>query len=246
MSRRNPAILTYHSIDNTGSVISTSPRQFHNQMRVLSQSGIPVLPLTQVAGVPGAVAVTFDDGFENFLEHALPVLEEFRVPATVFVVSGYCGKQNDWPTQPAGIPRMKLMDWGTLREIAGRGVSLGAHTVSHPKLPDLAAGECARELRDSRTEIENRIGQAVCSFAYPYGACNPAVRHETAQHFAVACTTMLGYVPPRPDPIALPRLDTFYLQDQSWFRNLHSPKVRSYIALRGVARALKSHAIGER
>src|SRR5580700_4908300 len=106
------AILTYHSLDDSGSVISTPPVVFRRQMEFLAQSGIPVVPLDQAVARPGSVALSFDDGFGNLADHALPVLEQYHLPATIFVVSRYCGKMNNWPSQPAGgVPQLPLLSW---------------------------------------------------------------------------------------------------------------------------------------
>src|SRR6202043_11676 len=99
MTSGESAILTYHSLDDSGSVISVPPALFRRQMDFLAASGIPVVPLNEVMKRPGSVAITFDDGFRNFADHAVPVLERHRLPATVFVVSRYCGLTNDWPSQ---------------------------------------------------------------------------------------------------------------------------------------------------
>src|SRR5215813_12064633 len=92
------AIFTYHSLDHTGSVISVRPDDFRRQMEALAASSVKVVALPQIRKHPDAVAITFDDGFGNFTEHALPVLERLRLPATVFVISGYCGGRNNWPS----------------------------------------------------------------------------------------------------------------------------------------------------
>ena len=67
-------ILTYHSIDDSGSVISVSPAQFRRHMQILTEKRIRVVPLRDVQATPGAVALTFDDGYRNLVEHAAPVL----------------------------------------------------------------------------------------------------------------------------------------------------------------------------
>ena len=72
MNGGRSAILTYHSLDDSGSVISTPPSRFQRQMEFLAASGIPVAPLDQVLACPGSVAITFDDGFRNLLDHAVP------------------------------------------------------------------------------------------------------------------------------------------------------------------------------
>src|SRR3954470_8233749 len=89
------AVLTYHSLDESGSVISIRPDVFRRQMQTLAANGVKVVPLEDLFAHPGAVAITFDDGFANLADHALPVLEHLGLPATIFVVSGYCGKRNN-------------------------------------------------------------------------------------------------------------------------------------------------------
>ena len=81
--RRRAAILTYHSLDESGSVISTHPKNFERQMEALASGPARVVPLTEVLEHPAAVAITFDDGFANFADHAVPVLERLSLAATV-------------------------------------------------------------------------------------------------------------------------------------------------------------------
>ena len=95
------AILTYHAIDEADPVLSTPPRRFAEQMRILAESGIRVVDLTELprvisaksAGAP-VVALTFDDGLLSVYEHAFPVLVRYGFPAPVFIVSDYCGRTN--------------------------------------------------------------------------------------------------------------------------------------------------------
>ena len=242
MSLKRSSILTYHSLDHTGSVISIAPELFREQMAWLARSGVRVVPLEQVAITPGAVAITFDDGFRNFFEHALPVLQFHGFPATVFVISGYCGRTNEWPSQPPiGVPAMELMDWEQVREAARRGITVGAHTVSHPWMSRLSADESERELGESKSAIEDRLGVAVESFAYPYGDSTPAVRAAAARHFRLACGIGPGFVTAAADPLNLPRIDAYYLRQPHWFRNLQAPQGSAYIAARRWARALRQN-----
>ena len=168
MNRRS-AILTYHSLDDRGSVISVAPELFRRQMEWLAGAGIPVVPLAAIRNTPGAVALTFDDGFVNFFEHALPLLARHRFPATVFVVSGRCGHRNRWDQKMKGIPDLELMGWSELASAAAAGVTVGAHTVTHPFLTALQDADLERELALCRATIEDRMGRPVESFAYPYG-----------------------------------------------------------------------------
>jgi peptidoglycan/xylan/chitin deacetylase (PgdA/CDA1 family) len=225
------AILTYHSLDNTGSVISVRPEMFHRQMEALAASSVKVVPLSQILFHPGAVAITFDDGFGSVAEHAVPVLERLSLPATLFVISGYCGGHNNWPSQPAGIPRMPLLSWSALRDLPGR-ISLGAHTVTHPDLCALNDREMAGEVHQSRVEIEQKTGRQVDTFAYPYGRVDARAATAVRRAFRVGCGTRLRFAGPASDPALLPRLDTYYLNSERWFRRPLGLSNTMYIGLR--------------
>jgi peptidoglycan/xylan/chitin deacetylase (PgdA/CDA1 family) len=235
------AILTYHSLDESGSVISIHPEVFRRQMEALAAGGVKVVPLAEILDHSEAVAITFDDGFENLATCAVPVLERLSLPATVFVVSGYCGKRNDWPTQRAGIPRMPLLSWAALRNLPP-GISLGAHTVTHPDLAALAEPEMCREVRDSRVEIEQRTGRAVNTFAYPYGAVNAPSAEAVRRDFAIGCGTRLNFTQPESDRAVLPRLDTYYLKSARWFGQPFGWPMRAYIGMRRSLREIRARA----
>jgi peptidoglycan/xylan/chitin deacetylase (PgdA/CDA1 family) len=230
------AILTWHSLDDSGSVISTSPSVFREQMEYLSNSGIPVLPLEKAVVTPGSVALTFDDGFANLAEHAFPLLERFRFPATVFVVSDYCGRTNNWPSQPSGfVPRLALLGW---KELAGLPplISTGAHTATHPFLDLLGEPECERELLECRDAIEQRTSRRVHSLAYPYGAASESVRQTARRHFDIAVGTSLRFLSPGADPLDLPRIDMFYLRGSFHLQQLFTVSGEIYLKFRGAVR----------
>jgi peptidoglycan/xylan/chitin deacetylase (PgdA/CDA1 family) len=234
-------ILTYHSLDESGSVISVAPGVFREHVRFLVEAGIPILPLEKVREAPGGVAITFDDGFRNFYEHAAPAFAEFRVPATVFVVTGYCGKDNGWPSQPATVPRLQLMGWHELEEVARFGVRLGAHTVTHPRLNALSEREAEREIRESRQALEDRTGRRVDTFAYPYGLSCAATRRLAARHYRFACGVELGAVKKESDPLNLPRIDCYYFRSGGfWFRNIRSRAGKGYLAARSLLRRARA------
>jgi peptidoglycan/xylan/chitin deacetylase (PgdA/CDA1 family) len=232
-------ILTYHSLDESASVISVRPAVFERQMEVLAASGTRVVRLAEVRSGPG-VALTFDDGFENFAEVAAPVLARYGFPATVFLVTDYCGRQNDWPGQWAGASRLPLMSWSRIQELSAAGIEFGAHTATHPDLSRLEAGRAREEMVTSKRRIEDATGRPVESFAYPYGAVNLEVRRLVAENFAVGCSTRLGYVGADSPREALARLDVYYLAWPGMFRRLFGVATRSYLRLRGVLREWKT------
>jgi peptidoglycan/xylan/chitin deacetylase (PgdA/CDA1 family) len=239
MSGSETAILTYHSLDDSGSVISVSPETFRRQMTALAASGLPVIPLDRIRDEHRGVALTFDDAFVNFHQHAAPLLSQLRFPATVFVVTGHAGGWNDW-SQSAGIPRLPLMDWPRLREIADAGMDIGAHSVSHPHLPELTRGQVEAELKACRDEIEHRLGRRVQNLAYPYGAENKVVRRVAAQYYRLACGVEMGFVRPDSLPMRLPRLDMYYLRDESRFGRFCRGQARVYLTTRRLMRELRA------
>jgi len=238
MGGRKSAVLAYHSIDPSGSVISTHPELFRRQMSLLAERAVPVVALDQARQTAGAVALTFDDGYRNFETEALPVLEKYRFPATVFVVTGRCGQSNDWAPRQGVMPSLALMDWEALRRVAAAGVDLGAHTVSHPVLPSLSEEAAERELRECRDELQRRLGKPVRTVSYPYGMSNPAVRRIAARHYQLACGTKLGYVSRHSDPWDLRRIDAYYLRRMSFFEQVTTGKGRAYLAVRRLLRTL--------
>lgn len=234
------AILTYHSIDASGSVISTSPALFRSHMETLSRSGTAIVPLSDIQKRPGSIAITFDDGFANFEEHALPLLRKYEFPATVFLVSGHCGGYNDWPTQSPSVPQLPLMSWPCLQRITGAAITWGAHTVSHPDLTKMQEAEVAREMGDCREEIQQRTGMAVDCLAYPYGAVNRATRRVAELEFTTACGTRLCLLRGGENHWELPRIDAYYLRNPAFFSRLLEPAGRAYLTGRRVLRETRA------
>ena len=111
--------------------------------------------------LPGPVfCLSFDDGHLSWRDVVVPILHELDVPATFFLSTGLVG-------QPGNLT------WNDCREMRAAGLRFGSHTVSHPRLADRADDDAAREILDSKKEIEDELGVDVRDFAAPYG--NPAV-----------------------------------------------------------------------
>ena len=240
-------ILTYHSLDESGSVISVSPGVFAEQMRFLHEAGISTISLPAAAEAlrgwrapARAVVLTFDDGFENFYEQAYPVLRRYGLTATIFLVTDYCGKDNFWPGQPAHVARRPLLSWAQVKEMSEAGMSFGAHSRTHPDLTRLSSGDAEWEIAASKRAIEQILDRPVESFAYPYGAYDEPVKRLTAAHFPLACSTTLDFVTPGSDLLALERLDMYYLRNPRHFQRLLSGDARTYIRLRRLARKARA------
>ncbi|MFN0009037.1 MAG: polysaccharide deacetylase family protein [Planctomycetota bacterium] len=233
-------ILTYHSIDDSGSPISVSPRAFEAHARFLAGGRVRVVGLETIAALPDeedAVAITFDDGFTNFATEAWPRLRELRLPATLFVVTDRAGGTNAWDAAPGlSIPTLPLLAWEDLRRLAGEGLTLGAHGRTHASLPGLPREALETEVRGSRDRILAETGKTPVSFAYPFGDVDPASAASARSAFSCAVTTRFGLLGRGDDPHLLPRLDAYYLRSNDRLESFGSGGFRRWLALRGAAR----------
>lgn len=152
--------------------------------------------------IDGLGAVTFDDALGSFREHALELLAELAVPATVFVATRERGVRPSFFDSAE-----RTMTQAELAEIVAAGARLGSHTVTHRILAGLPAEELERELADSRKELEDVAGTPVDLLAYPGGRNDATVRRAAAQAgYRAAFTFHNGRVLAGDDPFALPRL----------------------------------------
>lgn len=238
------AILTYHSLDDSDSVISVAPHVFAAQMHSLARAGIPVVALEEVPRLlksgESAVALTFDDGFRNLRDHAAPVLARHGFPATVFLVAAHCGRNNGWATQPTSVAHQPLLDWEEIKALRAAGMRFGAHSQNHPMLTQLPIAAAEAEMVDSKRAIEAALGEPVDTFAYPYGACDARTRALAQRHFRVACGVRLGYATRNSNLMELERLDMYYWRDQPDLSGLFTARTHAYVGVRARLRAVRS------
>jgi peptidoglycan/xylan/chitin deacetylase (PgdA/CDA1 family) len=211
------AILTYHSIDDSGSPISVPPGVFAEHVRWMAGGRVRVLPLGDLLALDpddpaDAIAITFDDGFRNFRD-ASAALIAARLPVTLFVVTGHVGGSNTWGGRTErGIPTLPLLTWAELERLAADGVTMGAHTRTHPRLTTLSPGSIEEELDGCLHELGTRLGVRVDHFAYPYGAANEEVAALAGRRFKAAVTTRFSPLAGGDAPMLMPRLDMYYLR----------------------------------
>lgn len=239
----------YHSIDPSGSVISIAPQLFRFQMESLASRGLRGVSLTTLLdiwdrneAVNGIVALTFDDGFANNLDEAVPVLRQFSFSATVFVVAGRLGGDNQWPGQGSGIPRLPLLSVEALRALPAKTLEVGGHTLDHPDLTKLTPADVERQLLGGRQRLEDLLGRAVTTFAYPLGRATPKIVERTRELYQASCSTWLAPGSTKSDRAWLPRLDAYYLRPRKVFAALGTPMITNYIRLRGLFREWRAPA----
>jgi peptidoglycan/xylan/chitin deacetylase (PgdA/CDA1 family) len=241
------AILTYHSIDDSGSPISVSPATFERHVAWLAGGAVAVEPLQTLASDPRPttdgrhrVALTFDDAFSNFATTAWPRLRTAGLPVTVFVVSGHVGGTNLWGNRPAAdIPVLPLASWDALAACVADGAEVGAHSRSHPHLSRVAAAALDEEIAGCGRDVAARLGRTPRAFAYPYGDYSEAIVARVATTYAVACTTEYRLVEGHDSVHCLPRLDMFYFQAPHALDDWGSPPFLRRIAARHGLRRLR-------
>jgi peptidoglycan/xylan/chitin deacetylase (PgdA/CDA1 family) len=210
-------VLTYHSISDGPAPLCISAQRFAAQLDFLLASGwkatslrvcVDALEAGEVAEDTPRFAVTFDDGYRDFAEAALPILEERGIPATLFSVA------TDERTRLAGgIDGAPLLGRDELRELASAGVEIAGHGIDHVDLTGLGDTELEREVRDGRARLADWVGTEIDHFAYPFGAWDERVLGAVAREYRAAFTTQLAAVEPNANCHAIPRVDAFYLDD---------------------------------
>jgi peptidoglycan/xylan/chitin deacetylase (PgdA/CDA1 family) len=155
------------------------------------------------------VVITFDDGFQGFVDHAVPVLQAHGFTAMMYLVAGHMGASSRWMVSEVGI-ELPLMSWNTARVLAGQGVRFGAHTMTHPRLAGLAPDIRRAELVEGRKRLEDELGQAVVHLAYPFGSYDAAVQASAADAgYLTACSTRPGLSGPDDELLALHRVPVY-------------------------------------
>ncbi len=204
-------ILFYHRIADDPDPLAVAPRRFAEQMGLLAREGYRVVDVAEAARLLASgetpdrvVALSFDDGYRDVAEHALPVLETHGFQATVFVATGVLDGTATFSWYDVQPP---VMSWSEVVALdRGSALSFEAHTVTHPNLTALDRAAAAREIAGSKAALEARLERAVPAFCYPAGLYGERERELVAlAGFEVATTCEPGANAPATDRLALRR-----------------------------------------
>ena len=185
------------------------PDRFARQLAELHQAGF-VSCRPGVArdgnGAEQRIALTFDDGFRNVLEHALEPLAAHRFSATQFLVANFIGRLNQWEIREGEV-REPLMDTAQVRDWLRAGHRIGSHSLSHPYLTRLSMRDAREEIVTSKKKLEDTFGVPVEDFCYPYGNWNETVRELVVEAgYRTACAADFGVNTPAVSPFSLRRI----------------------------------------
>lgn len=244
-------ILMYHQIGEPAARgspyrgLTVHPAKFRRQMTWLRRLGYrglsmrDLMPYVRGERQGRVVGITFDDGYRNVLQNALPVLRELDFTATNYFVVRELGGSNVWDRKE-GVPAAALMTAAELKDWTQAGMEAGSHTLTHPFLPELEPDRAAAEIRDSRDALEQVLGAPVESFCYPYGGESAALRDCVRRAgYSNATTTERGLVRPDEDLMGLPRI--FVARSAHLLRFLQKCLTRLEDDRRRKAQAAASH-----
>ena len=200
-------ILMYHSISDVDDSnrhpyyrTVTTVAMFEQQIRFLHQNGYRVVSLPEAykhtqdgKADEKLVSITFDDGFRDFYTRAFPVLSRYGYSATMFLPTAYIGEAS------REFKGSECLSWGEVRELRKAGVEFGSHTVTHPQLRSVSVDQMRDEVGRSKDEIEQKIGERIETFAYPFAfpetdAAFVETLREALQEskYQIGVTTIIG------------------------------------------------------
>ncbi|WP_448625842.1 polysaccharide deacetylase family protein [Geodermatophilus sp. URMC 64] len=235
---RAPRVLMYHSISPaTGPdphALRVHPDRLDQQLTWLRRRrlrGVSVaewLAAVDRGDAARLVALTFDDGYRDFVEHAMPLLARHGMTASVYIVADKLGGASDWD-QP---PSQPLMTADDVRAAAAAGHEVGSHSSTHVRLAAVGPEVLAREIAHSRAVLADVLGADVPGFCFPYGSFDDAaVQAVVDAGYDYACVTDDHT---RPRRHAIPR---FYVGQQDTGLRLEAKFVRHVVRARARAAA---------
>ena len=190
-------VLLYHHVgpDRPGTMrgLTVSPESFETHIRRLARKGYQGISSAEwlrwrregKALRQKPVLITFDDGYEDLVEHALPVLRRYGFSAAIYIVTRQLGGTNAWD-EARGWGTMRLMTANQIQHWAAQGIEFGGHSRTHADLTSLSPVQLADEVEGCSADMKQLLGSHAVSFAYPYGLHNQQVDNRVRDEFELA------------------------------------------------------------
>jgi peptidoglycan/xylan/chitin deacetylase (PgdA/CDA1 family) len=217
MQKINIPILMYHSIelmpkDTVMRSLHVPPRKFRFQMfllKILGYQGLSIRNLRPYLNGEKSgkvVGITFDDGYQNNLINAAPVLKKYNFTSTCFIVSNCLGSSNVWDISK-GISQRPLMTENEVKKWVDLGMDIGSHTNTHSDLTTLSKKQIRDEIIESKKELERKFKISVSDFCYPFGKLNKSTASLVKNSGYLTAVSMIrGRANERSDQFVLPRV----------------------------------------
>ncbi len=176
-TRSRAAILLYHRVDDySNDPLTTTRRRFAEHLCLLRKhyevrsTAWLMDALTSRAPIPPrTVILHFDDCYASVADAAGPLLKSAALPAMSFVSSGFIDSDRQFAHDAKYPLRYPNMTATQIKGLAGQGVAVGSHTVTHADLGTANPGDAEFELKQSKIDLESCLGGPVALFSYPYG-----------------------------------------------------------------------------
>ena len=200
ISKKIP-ILMYHSIElmprsTVMRGMHVPPRRFKFQMwllKILGYKGLSIRelqPYLDGIKVGKVVGITFDDGYQNNLINAAPILNKYKFSATCYLVSNYIGVSNVWD-KSKGLSQRPLMTIPEVKEWISLGMDIGAHTLSHVDLKSSSKDIVKNEINLCKAILEKKFNITIMDFCYPFGSFDEATCSVVKKAGYTTATTMI-------------------------------------------------------
>ena len=229
-------ILMYHGVADEAedpNRLCVAPSRFAEQMTWLKRRGLrgvgiaTLVDAMRAGRARGLVGITFDDGYVNVLEAAMPELRRHGFTASMYIISDRLGGSNEWDEGPS----WPLMSASQVGELAAAGMEIGSHGATHVHLAGLGAAQLDAEVGGSRASLGELTGAPIRGFAYPYGSMDAVARsavRDAGYDYACAVQTPMSEL----GLMALPRV---YVGQSDDARRMAAKRLlfRGYIAVKG-------------
>lgn len=169
--------------DALGYNLSTDPNLFESELKWLKENGFATIHLANISleGVPEkSIALTFDDGYEDFYTEAWPRLKKYGFTASIGIIVGR-------------IDQSGYLTSDQIKELAESGIEIMSHSLTHPDLTKIDSEDLQKEIFDSKEQLEGKFGQKIFGFVYPSGKYNDSVSSAASRTgYGFALTTDPG------------------------------------------------------
>ncbi len=190
--------------------MTVSGEAFTRQMLFLKDRLMPLETLVSGLSrgdhlIPKKAVVTFDDGYVDLYTRAFPLIQKFRIPAALFLITGWVGREG-------------FLSWEMVREMSREGVTFGSHSRNHSYLPSLPSRErLLEEIRGSKKELEDHLGERTKFFSYPLGGFSDVIKEMVQEAgYEAAVTTNRGEKNAGRDCYALSRIKMTEKSTSRW------------------------------
>ena len=217
MKKKPIPILMYHSVElmprsTVMRSLHVPPKRFEIQMwllNILGYKGLSMRELTpylEGEKTGKVVGITFDDGYQNNLINAAPILKKYNFSATCYLVSQRIGTSNTWDLDK-GITQRPLMTQSEVQEWLNLGLDIGAHTQTHPLLEELSEQQSQEEIFNCKADLEHMFKVSIKDFCYPFGRFNDSSVNIVKRAGYITATSMTrGRASTKSNKLTLPRI----------------------------------------